>query len=355
MNKIAICADVHLSEEYLQLLKTPLEFYISYIKENQVDTAVIDGDYFDKRLSADSPAYKYGIQKIGEIAKIVKNLIVVRGTYSHDYDSLDVLDTISFFGEVNCNLFYIKKKEVLNIDGKKVLVLPEEYPENPDDYYKDVLSESYDYIFGHGDINGAVLHTGIDNRKLKGFKFSPTTLSEISKQTVFGHIHKHQFLKDNVSYPGSLGRTKFGEEEDKGFLLIDTEQNTIDFIITPCEEFKTIKIDSDLSIEEIEEITSKYDNVKIKVDRTDIDTSSQIKDLLNTLQIQKVKLDLVGNVDTTEVMYEDIESLSIEDQFIMVLNKEIEDKKITMKNQNFFNEIKIKTVVNKSISEVEEV
>jgi len=350
MNKIAFFADVHICEEYYDTIKNPLEFFIDYVKENKIDTVVLGGDYFDKRLSADSFAYQYGISKLGEISSIVKNFIILRGTFSHDYDSLDIIKSVSTFWKNDCNIIYTKTKEVIELEGKKILILPEEYPENPEEYYKEVLNDTYDYIFGHGDINGAMLHSGIDNRRLRGFRFSPTKFSEISKQTVFGHIHKHQFLKDNVSYPGSLARNKHGEEEDKGFLVIDCETNNINFVVTPTILFKTIVLDETISEEELREIQSKYDNLKIKVNRTNIDVSSEMKEMLKKLET-KVSFETIGKNEESEVMFKDIENKTIMEQFSAILDKDIENKKITLKKQQFFNKETIEKIVSNIIKD----
>jgi DNA repair exonuclease SbcCD nuclease subunit len=348
MKKIAIFADVHLCEEYYSTIKEPLEFFVNYLRENKIDTAVLAGDYFDKRLPADSFAYKYGISKLGEISSIVDNLIILRGTYSHDYDSLDIIETISDFWISQTNIIYTKTMSEIEIDGKNILLLPEEYPEFPEEYYKENLEKQYDYIFGHGDINGAMLHSGIDNRRLKGFRFSPTILSNISKQTVFGHIHKQQFLKDNVSYPGSLARNKYGEEEDKGFLVIDCEEDKIEFVVTPSTTFKTLVIDSDMTEEELVEIKSKYTNLKLKIDKKDIDTSTSIKELLKKIDLD-INIDLVGKYDDSEVLFKDIENKNILEQFQIIYDSDVNNKKIPLKKQTFFNYETINKVLQESL------
>jgi len=348
MNKIAVFADVHICEEYYETIKKPLEYFIEYVRENKIDTVCLAGDYFEKRLNADSFSYKWGISKLGELSTLVNNLIILRGTFSHDHDSLDIISTISQFWPSKTNIVYAKTKEVIELEGKKILLLPEEYPEDPEEYYKEVLNDNYDYIFGHGDIQGAVLHSGIDNRRLKGFRFSPTRFSSISKQTVFGHIHKHQFLADNVSYPGSLARNKYGEEEDKGFLVIDCESNNIEFVVTPTTIFKTIVLEEGLTESELEEIKSKYENLKIKVNKNNIDLSTELKETLKNMDI-KVSLDFVGETISSEILFEDIENKDIVSQYLTILEKDIEGGKFAKKHLSYFNEETISKIVSDMI------
>jgi DNA repair exonuclease SbcCD nuclease subunit len=337
-NTIISSADIHLSSDHYKYIKKPFEFFIETVITEKPLITVLAGDYFHGRVNADEDIYHYAIQNLIKLSQYTKYLIVIDGTYSHDYNTLDILET---YKEFIPNLFFIKTKETLNLDGLKILCLPEEYPENPIEYYKSSFSKSYDYVFGHGDIEGALLHSGADNTMLKGFKFNKKNLSELGKYVCFGHYHKHQFLTDNLLYIGSLARFKFGEEEDKGFIKINNifdDCPNIQFITTPSISMNTLKLDDDL---DIEAMLSKYsidDEIKIKIPKVE----GIKKELLEKMELfqGKFKVDYIPDKsedieDTLE--YKDIEKLDVFKQYDLMSNNEIENKKIPKKNLKFFN------------------
>lgn len=329
--KIKVTADVHICPQYIKDIEPSLQKFIEEVKKDKPIVTVISGDYFDRRISADEEVYRNAIKYLIEISNNTKYLIVLQGTFSHDYNSLDILKT---FNMVKDNIYFVKSKEVLNIEEYKILCLPEEYPENPEEYYKEVLSQNYDYIFGHGDIEGAMLHAGIDNRKLKGFKFSASKLSSIAKQVVFGHIHKHQYLKDNVAYPGSLARFKFGEEEAKGYIEINIEANTMSFVEVQSSDYKTIVVKTQQDLENLNSYidqTGEVSNLRVKI-------SEDLKDLKNQIDTSKIKdklrFEYLNEASADgDLIYKDISKLDIKDQYLAIYENEIQRKKITLKKQ----------------------
>jgi exonuclease SbcD len=65
-----------------------------------------------------------------------------------------------------------------------------------------------------------------------------------------GHIHKKQQWAvrygkkfTQIIYPGSPRRTNFGEVEDKGFLIYNTDTNDVEFVKTPATPMVHIDID----------------------------------------------------------------------------------------------------------------
>ena len=348
-SSILATADIHLSADYFKYLEKPFENFINNVIVKNPFITVISGDYFDTRVNADEDIFHFAIQSLIKISQYTKYLIVIDGTFSHDYNTLDILHT---YKEFIPNLFFIKKKEVLTLDNLKILCLPEEYPKNPTEYYKDIFNDKYDYVFGHGDIEGALLHSGADNTLLKGFKFNKKALSELGKFVVFGHFHKHQFLLPNLLYTGSLGRFKFGEEEDKGFIEIKNifnDKAEIQFHISPTISMNTLVISEQENIDALLEKYSDLDEIKIKIPKVE----GIKKELLEKIQQYhgKVKVDYIidnSNVED-DLEYKEIESMNIQEQYIFMLNKEIKNNKIAKKNLIFLNEEKLREELKKII------
>ena len=332
-------ADIHLSANHFKYLEKPFEFFKNTVKEIRPLITVLSGDIFDTRVNADEDIYHYTINSILEITQYSKYVIVLDGTYSHDYNTLDILKTYSKFIK---NLFFIKTKTILNINNLKILCLPEEYPDDKITFYSDIFNDKYDYVFGHGDIEGALLHSGADNTMLKGFKFNKEKLSSLGKYVIFGHYHKHQFLTDNLLYIGSLGRFKFGEEEDKGFIKIDNiydEKPLLKFIVSPSVSMNTINLNNEDDLDNILSNYSQDTELKIKIPKIE----NLNKELLEKLDSFKGKLKIDYIQDTGDSIedileYKDIEKLDVSKQFLYMLHYEIEHNKIAKKNLKFFND-----------------
>lgn len=340
-NEIKIIADVHLCKSYFEYIEPTMNNFIEEVIKDKPLFTVISGDYFDRRISADDEIYKKAIDYILEISQHTKHLIVVQGTFSHDYDSLGILNSIK---KLKNNITFTKDITELSLEGYKILTIPEAYPFDPDLYYKEYLSKNYDFIFGHGDIEGAILHAGIDNRRLLGFKFSPSSLSAISRYTVFGHIHKHQFLKHNVCYPGSLGRWQFNQEEDKGYIRIDLDKDIMEFVTLEAHPFKTIIIKSEEDIKLLKEdiknnLNSSSNNFRIKISedlkdfKMDILNDPTLKELNHSFKFEYLKEEEVETL-TDDLLYGEISKLSVEDQYLKMLEIDIDNKKLKGKEKD---------------------
>jgi len=317
-NSLRFIADIHYKEKTLEYLKTPMDEFIADLKKNKPLITVIGGDYFDKRLGAEEEAYKTAIDNIVKMSEHTKHLIFIKGTYSHDYDTLEIINTLQ---KLKSNIYYYPTLKEVELEGLKILIVPEEYPVSPENYYKEAFSKKYDLVLGHGDIQGAMLHSGINNTMLKGFRFNLKELSEMAKFVLFGHIHKHQYLKDNVVYPGSLARYKQGEEEDKGYLSLDLDNFILEFKKVNAVIFKSIIIKTDEEYDKYKELLLDENvEVSIKLSKEMSHIKKDIEHLNPAVNISNLKSleDDTKNV----LLYEDIDKLDIVSQYKLILSKD---------------------------------
>jgi hypothetical protein len=155
----------------------------------------------------------------------------------------------------------------------KVLYIPEEHLYNKGEYYEKFLSEpkKYDYIFGHGVIRevmkeAAIISDNSNSNRKKVPVFSTGELTYACKgQVYYGHYHIHTNINDTVFYVGSFNRWCFGEEEPKGFYIIeknideyDEVDYDFDFIENDLAEvYKTISFGYENSIFKDQEVMEK--------------------------------------------------------------------------------------------------
>lgn len=357
-NELVCAADIHYSEEKFNQIEYSFNFFLEYIKKKRPDFVVLAGDYFEKRLSPDSKVYKHAIGNLIEISKYTNYLIVIKGTHSHDANQLEILRELK---KVKNNIYYY---DTFTIDTFKIkdghgteknikfAFIPEEYPKNHKEYYKRLYEENFDFIIGHGMLNGAKLHNGVVNKYIKDLRFNYTELDKHCKYNIWGHIHLPQQLSEKTFYVGSLGRWQFGEEEPKRFLSINIDIHTdnwnIKSIETPTYEYLTFTYSEYLELREnIEELLSDEKvYIRIFADK-DIEELKKLKEKFkDRIKIEQKNKEI--NIQN-EIKYEEVLNKTPEEQYLYVLNEELKTKKFTKKERKLLEKDKILPLIKEMI------
>ena len=247
-----LIADLHIGVINTQKQYEEIKYRIfPKILTEKPDFIIFLGDYFDHKFSLNDESTYYAVLIINEIIRICKDnglektkLRFVYGTESHEWEQYKFLNAIDIDFDIKV-IRYCEEEDLF--PDCKVLYIPEEHLYNKGEYYEKFLSQpkKYDYIFGHGVIREVMKEAAINNDNSSSNRkrvpvFSTGELTYACKgQVYFGHFHIHTNINDTVFYVGSFNRWCFGEEEPKGFYIIeksinDDEENEYD-----CE-FKTI-------------------------------------------------------------------------------------------------------------------
>lgn len=328
MSKIKIfnIADIHLGIGSLnpEYQWDNLEnHFFKHIEIEQPDIIVVSGDVMDERVNVNTSTASVFHMFIDKLIDTGRTVLIIEGTKSHDDNQINV-----FSHRVNDKFRIYSKVAKDMVMGLRLLLIPEEYMHDPDEYYKDYLNDTYDYAFGHGMFDH-VAYMGKRKsmfRKLTSpmWNFAKHFKNIISGHVSFGHVHTH----DDV-YVSSFGRYNHGEEEDKGFVIFeyDTIKKTSKkrFIVNSgAKIFKTIK-ESDLPLnrDDLMDVLTKLSGesykLRISLDRdidgnrkSDIVTFS--KKHLNTtidhrFERKRVKLENSTNISDIPVenKYEDMD------------------------------------------------
>ncbi|MFW6047397.1 MAG: hypothetical protein ACOCP4_06415 [Candidatus Woesearchaeota archaeon] len=277
---IVVIADIHLGIlDPIYQWENLKENFLKYCIKNKPDIVVIDGDIMDERVSVNNTIASIFHMFIDELIKLDTTILIVEGTKTHDDNQINV-----FSHRVNDKFRIYKTVTNDYVHGMSILLIPEEYMTNPEDYYKDYLKKEYDFCFGHGMAN----HIAYVNKKKPIFRklTSPMWDDErdfkniIKGRTVFGHVHTHS-KNGKFHYVGSFGRYNHGEEEPKGFMHYKYDKSKKQIVSeqfienTNAKVFKTV-VESDLpenrdelmvKLKELSDISFK---LRIRLDR-DID------------------------------------------------------------------------------------
>lgn len=334
-NKFIVLSDVHLGHHSVNHMVDQFHTVLKYCEEHEIHAMVICGDLFDRKLESQSEFIKIALWFIatflsprsGEYDYVTRDVILLQGTYSHDHDQLNLFEHLKMFGNVQI----VKTVQEINFLGYTCLCLPEVYTSID----KKIFNEKYDYIFAHGfleetayseeevDIEKSLHNTPVYNSDL---------LSNISTATFIGHVHNRNVYgcNNNVYVPGSFVRNSFGEENDnsKGFLVVDDEDNSIIHVELNTYRYLTIVWDKDEREEnDIDTILDLYnkaridgvDFIRLKIKRNDLFSIIKALNISNCLVVKigdKKNKTLRKKKITTDVDFFNDHSTSMESKIV---------------------------------------
>lgn len=323
-----VLSDIHLGHN---INKTPYiinnlhNFFINYRKQLKfLDMIIIAGDTFDRLLMTSSIDFIMATEWLTELVTYCKDnniiLRILEGTPSHDWKQAKVITTIieKFNIEIDykyIDTLYIEQNNKL---GLNILYVPDEYKHSAKDTYKDVLKllkqnklKEVDIAIMHGQF-----HYQLPQVKLESSHDEDNYLNIVKHYINVGHIHTHSSY-ERIIAQGSFDRLAHNEEEPKGAVLVELNNNTDNKYIFLTNEnamvFKTFKfekedieniiktldkelnklpINSNIRIiaksekflsKDLETIIKRYSDYKIKFDKKDnkIITTSLIDDVIN--------------------------------------------------------------------------
>lgn len=230
----------------------------------KLDVIVIDGDLFDHKVMSNSDVAMYATMFVDQLVNLARSknstLVILSGTYSHDYDQLKLFYHYMEDKTVDVRIITTIKFEY--IKGARVLCIPELYGLDESVYQKFFFhSGYYDEAFIHGTYQGSVYGDTVGAGRLLTEKdFTLCTGVAIS-----GHVHKSGCFNGFYYYCGCPYRWKFGEEEDKGFLILghdlDTQYHYVEFMKIESFRYDTIFLDQLIS-EDPKEIIDYINQLK---------------------------------------------------------------------------------------------
>lgn len=251
--KIISIADIHFgcNENPEYMYNQLKDQFIQRIANLDFQIVAICGDLFDSRMMSNNPAITYAIQFIDELVQLcyLKNatLLIIEGTQSHDSNQLSLF--YHYMNDPSIDVRIIDKIQFEMVKGLRILCIPELYG-LPEEEYTKVLYESgrYDLCLLHGTYKGSFKGSEIATLNTNHAPvFGINYFENCAGPILMGHYHIPSVYDSYAYYNGSAFRFRFGEEEEKGFLITLynplTRINYTELVPIKSHTYSTINID----------------------------------------------------------------------------------------------------------------
>lgn len=304
--------DLHFGIKDSKRLYEELSQFKDYLNNNAADLLVIDGDYFDCKLSIGDPASFYAMMFFKELVDIVKKKKIIfrmiQGTRSHELNQLQIFKP--YENDLNMDFKIIETVSEEDLLGLHVLYVPEEYPENADEYYAEYKAKKYNIMFAHATFDFVAQPGQIEQSK-KNTHTAPVLIWKEWKDALengfatVGHIHGRNVYGKKIFYSGSFTRWNFGERSEKGFTAFEYNTET--------NEYNVCFINNDMA--------PAYDVVSVQELGLNLDESSveQIKEAINPFigePKDNLRIDLAGlskeKIEILKEFYKPMPNIKVE-------------------------------------------
>lgn len=222
-----LIADLHFAafDPYTQYDILEHQFLNEIEQLPRIDIISILGDTFDHKLMANSDGIMMAIKFVDRLVNIARDknatLLILAGTLSHDSNQLKLF--YHYVADPTVDVRIVTTIQFEMVKGAKILCIPELYGIEEEVYRQYLFGNGYyDSAYMHGTFEGSVYGNNVGNGRL----FDIHDFSFCKGPIVSGHVHKAGCFDGYFYYCGCPYRWKFGEEEDKGFLIMLHDLNT---------------------------------------------------------------------------------------------------------------------------------
>ena len=313
INHQELFVEAHIADLHFGVIDPQLQYsilneqFLNYIDGmNILDIVSVNGDIFDHKFMANSDAVVYAIYFMNRLVDICRrkgaSLILISGTGSHDADQLKIFSPLMRDPTVDIRVIF--DTQFIYVKGKKILCIPELYNKG-EAYYNHFLMHSgqYDACYMHGTFIGGI--AGKNKRDLGSNRepvFDIEDFGSCRGPIISGHNHVHSCYKQDFYYCGSPLRWRYGEEEEKGFIILLHNIRTRQYMVhlEPIKSFRydTVYLDHMLNgdprfiVQYLQELKDKgIDHIRVKFTKNDVDKIALLKSYYRNRSDIKIETD----------------------------------------------------------------
>lgn len=300
---------------------------INKLSNLNFDLLCLNGDTFDHKVTTTSKTASYTMKIVDKFIDLCRKknatIILLAGTQMHDAGQLNLF--YFYLEDPTIDIRIVEQVQFEYVKGSKILCIPELYNKGKE-YYEYFLYQcgSYDSVRMHGTIKNSVY--GKDKENLDSERepvFSLDSFAFCNGPIISGHVHISKCYEKYMYYVGSPMRFQYGEEEDKGFMILlhnlDTREHYIHLEPIQSYRYDTINLDHMLQSDPKEIISylqhlqqSGIDNIRVNFTKEE----SDIYPLLNGYYKNNNSIKIViPDKSKKEILKASEESLQLYNQY----------------------------------------
>lgn len=338
--KIALVADTHygIRNDNITFLDNNKRFldnvFFPYLKEHTITNIVHFGDLVDRRKYINYyTAQRLRKDFIEPIISNYYNFYWILGNhdifYRHSNEISAASELLNMKNNPHIRKIYSPTHFLFN--GFKILMVPWIHNENREECYKAIEETDAKVLFGHLELQGFEIQKGvIQNHGDSREAFNNFDL------VISGHYH-HKSSSGNIHYLGAFAEYTWGDWGGlRGFHIFDTDSREIEFIQNPYNIFEKVYYnDSD----ETRGCTppngfESYQGKIIKVIVNHLSNQEQFDWFINKIeeanpiQLQIIRDNLYFNLETTDIVTEQKDTLTVIRDVIKAVNTAVNATKL---------------------------
>jgi len=318
--KVAIIGDTHFgarndAELFLNHFLTFFEEqFFPYLKENNIDTVIHLGDFFDRR--------KYvNVNTLNQVRKRFLSKLegikfhCILGNHDTYYRSTNEVNSLKeILGERYSSFILHEEPVTMDLAGLSIALVPWLNKRNAKDFLSFIKKCRAKILMGHFEINGCEVIPGLKFRD----GLEPKLFSRFDA-VYSGHFHAKQ-SKGNIHYFGTPYQITFSDANmKKGFHVLDTETGEFEFVENENKMFHVFVYDENEELNK-EDFRNKY--VKILVDRREGRSNNGVDlliDELNSLPVANLTVVELDDENSTEE-----EKIDLQKDTLTIISEEID-------------------------------
>jgi DNA repair exonuclease SbcCD nuclease subunit len=267
---------------------------VPFIEKYKPDCIVHLGDLVDNRISINFRTHEH---LKTDFLDVMKNIDIPQYYIAGNHDSyykntlkINALEKFVTHAEV------ILSPKIINIKGEDFTFIPWICSDNQEETLNLLSSSATKYCFGHLEINGFEVRRGtLCNHGIN------KNLFENFQSTLSGHFHNRS-IENNIRYIGSCFQFDWSDYgEYKGFALLETDTNQIEYYKNPYNIFNILDYDED-KIPDIKNIKNTYVRINIKNKISE----SKFNDFISSVEdSETIKYNIINNTEEIKLFLTD--------------------------------------------------
>lgn len=302
MTKFLIIGDPHFQEKNTIKVKDFMEKLrkILVSKQKEIDSVIVLGDLMHRHNIAEINTLVLVDEFIKMICKNHHTYIIV-GNHDrpHHTNYMDNKHAYNAYKRWK-NVTIVDKVKDITINDDRYIFVPYVEPGKFKEAIIETLGEENCMFINDIENDPNPPLTIFCHQEFKGAKMGKIISrngdewSEDLPFVIAGHVHCEHWVSDNIYYPGTPMQHTFGEKDNKGILIYDTDNGDLEKIDLRMRKKVTIKVNvSDLEDNETKKNT--LNDIKNKIENSDV----RLKITGDKADIQRLSKDIELNELTT--------------------------------------------------------